>query len=110
MTVNSFVDGLNNWMAIENRDNRLEHIDISYTSISPRGWNMRNITVVGFNKLETLTLRGTNKNKVFNINLTDAQSLTTIDQSQSQFEDMAEEEFSLIFSKPIGVSVLNLSS
>ena len=110
MTVNSFADGISNWTVVSNRDNRLEHIDFSYSSISPRGWSMINITVVGLYKLKILILRKANINRLFNINLTNAHSLTMIDLSQNLFELMSDEEFSLMFSQPISVRNLNFSS
>ena len=110
MTVNSFANGVTNWIVLLNHDNRLEHIDLSYSSVSPRGWSMTNITVLGLNKLEKLILRGANINKIFNINLTDAHSLTIVDLSQNPLETMSDEEFSLMFSQKITARNLNFSS
>ena len=93
-----------------NYDNRLEHFDFSHLSFSPRGWSIRNISVVDFNKLKTLKLRRTNISRLFNINLTDVQSLTMVDLSKNPLEFMSDKEFSSMFSQPISVKNLNFSS
>ena len=110
LTVNTFAEMAKNCLMKVNPDNHLEIIDFSYSSISPYGWSVRNVTINGLNKLKVIILRGANLNRLVNFSLVDARSLNIIDLSQNQFTNMKTEEYLCMFAEPIVVRNLNLSS
>ena len=90
-------------------NNSLELLDFSH-SVFINGLIINALSLSGLHKLRIVKFRHMNIKRFYMVALNQAENLYDIDLSDNRFEEMTEKQLSLMFTKPLTIRKLNLSS
>ena len=91
-------------------NNSLELLNFSYSAFASRGLIINTISLNGLHRLRTLQLKHTNIIFFYMVTFNHAENLQDIDLSDNNLEQMTAEQLSDMFTKPLNIRKLNLSS
>ena len=91
-------------------NNSLELIDLSYSMFLVDGYYLNGITVSGLHELRVLKLKHVNGRRLYMTNLHDLANLREIGVSENNLEEMTGKQLSAMFTSPLPIRKLDLSS
>ena len=90
--------------------NSLELLDLAYSTFLANGIHLDAISLTGLRTLRVINFKNMNIKRIYMITLNHADNLQEIDLSGNSFEQMTGKQLLKMFSKPLNIHKLNISS